>query len=66
MPHMGRISLPLVCDYHVLMVNSPGEVRNGGCSRPEIISSTSKNGFSPNTSVYSVTPRDHISSSGPE
>ena len=43
----------------------PGDIRNGGCNLPAIISSTSKKGFSPYTNVYNVTPRDHISNSGP-
>lgn len=44
---------------------SPLETWNGGFSFPLMVSSTSKKGFSPYTSVYNVTPRDHISNSGP-
>lgn len=43
----------------------PGETRNGSLSLASRISSTPQKGFSLNSRVYSNTPRDHISSSGP-
>ena len=54
-----------VIQHPVNKPNQPLETRVGGFSTPCRVSSTSKKGFSPKMSVYSVIPRDHISSSGP-
>jgi hypothetical protein len=43
----------------------PGDGSKGGDSTASIVCCTSVKGFSPNTSVYRVTPNDHTSSSGP-
>lgn len=63
--------LPTTVMYYAIMnafsqYNIPGVTKNGGWSLPAMISSTSKNGFSPYTKVYNVIPRDHISNSGPK
>lgn len=43
----------------------PSDTRYGGWIVASMVSSSSQKGFSSKISVYSVTPRDHISSSGP-
>lgn len=48
-----------------LQLHSPCDTRYGGFIAASTVSSTSQKGFSSKTSVYSVTPSDHISSSGP-
>lgn len=45
--------------------SSPSETRYGGFIAASMVSSSSQKGFSSKISVYSVTPMDHISSSGP-
>lgn len=56
-----------LCSIYVLCPGCrlPLEILNGGNNSVLIVSSTSKNGCSPNMKVYNVTPNDHISNSGP-